>query len=78
MPEMKTLNGYEIVDAKAREDISKISIPTVPTKTSQLTNDSGFITSIPSTYVTETELTNKGYQTAAQVNTLIKGTITNS
>ena len=42
MPEMKTLNGYEIVDAKAREDISKI---TVPTKTSQLTNNSGFITS---------------------------------
>ena len=57
MPEMKTLNGYEIVDAKAREDISKINIPdlgdyakksdipTVPTKTSQLTNDSGYITS---------------------------------
>lgn len=75
MPEMKTLNGYEIVDAKAREDISKISIPTVPTKTSQLTNDSGFITSIPSTYVTETELTNKGYQTAAQVNTLINNAL---
>ena len=61
MPEMKTLNGYEIVDAKAREDISKIDlstyakksdIPTVPSKTSQLTNDSG-------------------YQTATQVQTLI-------
>lgn len=24
MSEMKTLNGYEIVDAKAREDINKI------------------------------------------------------
>ena len=30
--------------------------PTIPTKTSQLTNNSGFLTSIPSEYVTETEL----------------------
>lgn len=77
MPEMKTLNGYEIVDAKAREDISKIDlstyakksdIPTVPTKTSQLTNDSGYIKSVPSEYVTETELTNKGYLTSSALN----------
>lgn len=27
MPEMKTLNGYEIVDAKARQDIANIEIP---------------------------------------------------
>lgn len=32
---------------------------TVPTKTSQLTNDSGFLTSIPSEYITETELNAK-------------------
>jgi hypothetical protein len=32
--------------------------PTIPIKTSQLNNDSGFITSIPSEYVTETELDN--------------------
>lgn len=31
------------------------------TKTSELTNDSGFITSIPDEYITETELTTKGY-----------------
>ena len=30
--------------------------PTVPTKTSQITNDSGFITTIPDEYVTETEV----------------------
>lgn len=77
---MKTLNGYEIVDAKAREDISKITvpdlgdyakksdIPTVPTKLSQLTNDSGYIKSVPSEYVTETELTNKGYITSSALN----------
>lgn len=39
----------------------------LPTKTSQLTNDSGFLTSVPAEYVTETELTGKGYQTGAQV-----------
>ena len=38
-----------------------ISSITVPTKTSDLTNDSGFITSIPSEYITETELTAKNY-----------------
>ena len=37
----------------------KTDIPTVPTKTSQLTNDSGFIKSIPSEYITETELSAK-------------------
>ena len=30
--------------------------PTVPTSTSQLTNDSGFLTSVPNEYITETEL----------------------
>ena len=44
----------------------KTDIPTVPTKTSQLTNDSGFINSIPTEYVTETELNAKGYLTAHQ------------
>lgn len=38
----------------------------VPTKTSQLTNDSNFLTTIPSEYVTETELNNKGYLTQHQ------------
>ena len=36
----------------------------IPTKTSALTNDSGFLTSIPSEYITETELSGKGYLTA--------------
>ena len=40
--------------------------PTIPTKTSQLNNDNGFITSIPSEYVTETELSSKGYLTQHQ------------
>lgn len=39
----------------------------VPTKTSELTNDSGFITSIPSEYVTEEELTSKDYANNSDV-----------
>lgn len=39
-------------------------IPTIPTKTSQLTNDSGYLTSIPNEYITETELANKKYLTS--------------
>lgn len=52
---MKTLNGYEVVDAKAREEIEALKNAEVdlsdyakkselPTKTSQLTNDNRFIT----------------------------------
>lgn len=35
----------------------------IPTKTSDLTNDSGYLTQIPEEYVTETELGQKGYIT---------------
>ena len=39
----------------------------IPTKTSQLTNNSGFITSIPSEYVTETELSSHTSNTTAHI-----------
>lgn len=48
------------------EYAKKTDIPTVPTKTSELTNDSGFIINIPSEYVTETELQARGYLTEHQ------------
>jgi hypothetical protein len=35
----------------------------VPTKVSQLTNDKNYLTTVPSEYVTETELNGKGYLT---------------
>ena len=38
----------------------------VPTKTSELTKNSGFITTIPDEYITETELNAKGYLTSHQ------------
>ena len=45
-------------------DLSAYALKTeLPTKTSQLTNDSNFLTSIPSEYITETELTSKDYAT---------------
>ncbi len=40
--------------------------PNIPTKVSDLTNDSGFINSIPDEYITETELNKKGYLTEHQ------------
>ena len=40
--------------------------PTIPTNISAFNNDSGYITSIPSEYITETELTAKGYLTEHQ------------
>lgn len=40
--------------------------PTIPTKTSQLTNDSKFLISVPAEYITETELDAKGYLTQHQ------------
>ena len=45
-------------------------IPDVPTKTSQLTNDSGYITNVPDEYITETELNAKGYVTTSQMPTV--------
>ena len=37
----------------------------IPTKVSQLQNDSNFLTSVPAEYITETELNDKGYITSA-------------
>lgn len=83
-------NGHVSVGtAITKDDITGLGIPgAVPTKVSELTNDSGyqtaanvnsivdgkgFLTSIPEEYVTDTELTGKGYQTASQVETAITG-----
>ena len=56
------LTGYATKD----ELSAKADISSIPTNTSQLTNDSGFITSVPSEYITETELNAKGYLTEHQ------------
>lgn len=48
------------------DKISEIEIPEMPTKISELDNDVGFITEIPSEYITESELESKGYLTEHQ------------
>ena len=45
----------------------------VPTKVSELTNDSGYLSSVPSEYVTDSELTAKNYATQSYVDTSISG-----
>ena len=60
----------EVVDmsnyATKDELNNKADIDDVPTKISELQNDSNFLTSIPSEYVTDTELNAKGYLTEHQ------------
>ena len=46
-----------------------IDKPIIPTKVSELENDSNFLTSIPDEYVTETELVDKSYVTTETANT---------
>lgn len=45
---------------------NKPTIPTVPTKVSELENDKNYLTNVPSEFVTDTELNNKGYLTEHQ------------
>lgn len=60
--EFDNINGIKVCDQTARDKI--------PTKTSQLTNDSGYITNVPDEYITETELNAKGYVTTSQMPTV--------
>ena len=49
------------------QDLSSYAKKTeLPTKISQLTNDSNFLSAVPSEYITETELKSKGYLTEHQ------------
>ena len=67
-----TLSGYGITDAYTKGEVDEelsgkantSDIPTVPTKVSAFANDAGYLTDIPSEYVTETELSAKGYLTS--------------
>ena len=45
---------------------NKADKSSIPTKVSQLENDSNYLTNIPEEYITETELNNKGYLTEHQ------------
>ena len=75
MAEMKTLNGYEVVDEKAR---GRLDTLVIPTKTSQLENDSQFTNKQYVDTAIETakpDLT--GYYTQAQTDAAIQTAIGN-
>lgn len=72
----------DVIDNLATNDSSKplsaaqgvilkslIDTSVAPTKLSDLINDKGFITSIPSEYITEDELLSMGYATTSQIPT---------
>ena len=69
----KRIKSSELIDivdlssyATKDELNNKADISSIPSKTSQLANDSGFLTSVPSEYITESELNAKGYLTSHQ------------
>ena len=60
------LSNYVTKDTVYTKAQTDALIPTVPSKVSQLENDSNYLSSIPSEYVTDTELNAKGYLTEHQ------------
>ena len=60
------LSNYVTKDTVYTKEQTDALIPTVPSKVSQLENDSNYLSSIPEEYVTETELSAKGYLTEHQ------------
>ena len=76
LTEHQSLANYATKDELP--DISGLASKTeIPTATSQLTNDSGFITEIPSEYITETELTSSLSTKADSANVYTKAEIDN-
>ena len=68
---MGYLVSEDISDLATKVELNaKASINNIPTKTSQLVNDSNFITNIPSEYITEEELNNMGYLTSEDISNL--------
>ena len=61
-----TLSNDAVNKGYVDSQIANIEIPTVPTNVSAFTNDAGYLTAVPSEYVTETELNAKGYLTEHQ------------
>lgn len=60
------LSNYVTKDTVYTKEQTDALIPSVPSKVSELENDSNYLSSIPEEYVTETELSAKGYLTEHQ------------
>ena len=65
-PQVLPLATATVDGAMSAADKSKLDNLKIPTKVSELTNDSGYLTSVPNEYITETELNSKGYLTQHQ------------
>ena len=63
---LTTEQAQQLTTAYEHSQTPHVSADDIPTNISDLTNDSGFITSIPEEYITETELNAKGYLTSHQ------------
>ena len=63
---LTTEQTQQLQTAYEHSQSAHVQASDIPTKTSDLQNDSGFITSIPEEYITETELNAKGYLTSHQ------------
>ena len=74
LAEKTTVNDSDVLLVEDSSSINKVTKANllkevnakIPTKVSQLTNDSGYLKSVPAEYITETELNNKGYLTKHQ------------
>ena len=74
LAEKTTVNDSDVLlveDASSTNKVTKANLlkevnAKIPTKVSQLTNDSGYLKSVPEEYITETELNDKGYLTEHQ------------
>lgn len=60
------LSNYVTKDTVYTKEQTDALIPSVPSKVSELENDSNYLSSIPGEYVTDTELNAKGYLTEHQ------------
>ncbi len=63
---LTTTQTQQLSAAYTHSQSTHVQPSDIPTKVSDLQNDSGFITAIPDEYVTETELEAKGYLTEHQ------------
>ena len=62
---LKNVTNYDDTEIKNTLN-TKANTSAIPIKVSQLENDKNYLTSIPSEYITETELNDKGYLTQHQ------------
>ena len=63
---LTTTQTQQLSAAYTHSQSTHVQSSDIPTKVSDLQNDSGYISTIPEEYVTETELTAKGYLTEHQ------------